>query len=190
MGKIGGEPLEEGRSLGLCAAGQSRRSCGEGAQKPSRPAGAAPHKSALHACKSPHRCYFIYCGLRDNCFLFAKIFSLTGFSPPLQPWSLVPRGHIEKSVVLTAPPLPIFLKEEERSCLGRRPREDAIDECPRFAFSSRETRLESCVFQITTISLVWSTLFWLYLITFVRDDAHTFPWELIYWDEKREKKVT
>lgn len=104
MGKIGGEPLEEGRSLGLCAAGQSRRSCGEGAQKPSRPAGAAPHKSALHACKSPHRCYFIYCGLRDNCFLFAKIFSLTGFSPPLQPWSLVPRGHIEKSVVLTAPP--------------------------------------------------------------------------------------
>jgi hypothetical protein len=106
MGKIGGEPLEEGRSLGLCAAGQSRRSCGEGAQKPSRPAGAAPHKSALHACKSPHRCYFIYCGLRDNCFLFAKIFSLTGFSPPLQPWSLVPRGHIEKSVVLTAPPPP------------------------------------------------------------------------------------
>lgn len=99
MGKIGGEPLEEGRSLGLCAAGQSRRSCGEGAQKPSRPAGTAPHKSVLHACKSPHRCYFIYCGLRDNCFLFAKFFSFMGFPPPLQPWSLVPRGHIEKSVV-------------------------------------------------------------------------------------------
>lgn len=98
MGKIGGESLEEGRRLGLCAAGQSRRSCGAGTQKPSRPAGAAPHKSALHACKSPHRCYFIYCGLRDNCFLFAKFFSFMGFSSPLQPWSLVPRGHVEKSL--------------------------------------------------------------------------------------------
>lgn len=97
MGKIGGESLEEGRRLGLCAAGQSRRSCGAGTQKPSRPAGAAPHKSALHACKSPHRCYFIYCGLRDNCFLFAKFFSFMGFSS-LQPWSLVPRGHVEKSL--------------------------------------------------------------------------------------------
>lgn len=151
MGKIGGESLEEGRGFGLCAAGQSRRSRGAGTQKPSRPAGAAPHKSALHACKSPHRCYCIYRGLRGNCFLFAKFFSFMGFSPPLQPRSLVPGGHIEKSAA--PPPPPPHLPQGRGKIL---PGQEAtggcgsIDECPSFAFSSRETRLESCVFEIIT----------------------------------------
>lgn len=69
-----------------------------------------------------------------------------------RPRSLVPRGHTEKSASSPPPPpAPIFLKEGERSCLGRRPPEDgSIDECPSFAFSSRETRLESGVFEIIT----------------------------------------
>lgn len=99
-------------------------------------------------------------------FSFCKIFQLHGlFSSSAATVTCTSRPHREVHVSPPPPPPPlgpIFLKEGERSCLGRRPRKEAIDACPSFAFSSRETRLESCVFEIiTSISVV--CVVWVYV---------------------------
>lgn len=95
--------------------GETLGSCGAGTQKPSRRREIDPDKSPLHGCKSPHCCYFIYCDLREDCFLFAKFLSFVGFSPPPQR-SLRPQCRRETAGTFS------FLREREENtptCLVR-----------------------------------------------------------------------